>query len=63
MFFALIESIVLGDGGKRHTASLKVLLDAGASARLADRQGRTPLDLARARGYGEMVALLEAAKR
>jgi ankyrin repeat protein len=60
---ALIESIVLGDGGKRHTASLKALLDAGASARLADRQGRTPLDLARARGYGGMVALLEAAKR
>jgi ankyrin repeat protein len=60
---ALIESIVLGDGGKRHTATLKALLDAGASARLADRQGRTPLDLARARGYREMVALLEASKR
>jgi uncharacterized protein len=60
---ALIESIVLGDGGKRHTASLKALLDAGASPRLADRQGRTPLDLARARGYREMVALLEASKR
>ena len=60
---ALIESIVLGDGGKRHTAALKALLDAGASPRLADRQGRTPLDLARARGYGPMVALLEASKR
>ena len=61
---ALIESIVLGDGGKRHTATLKALLDAGASTRLADRQGRTPLQLARARGYKEMVALLEqAAKR
>jgi uncharacterized protein len=60
---ALIESIVLGDGGKRHTATLKALLDAGASARLADRQGRTPLELARARGYGNMVALLEASKR
>jgi uncharacterized protein len=60
---ALIESIVLGDGGKRHTATLKALLDAGASARLTDRQGRTPLELARARGYGAMVALLEASKR
>ena len=60
---ALIESIVLGDGGKRHTATLKALLEAGASASLRDRQGRTPLELARARGYGEMVALLEAARK
>lgn len=56
---AVIESIVLGDGGKRHQATLKALLDAGASFRLADRQGRTPLELARARGYTEMVTLLE----
>jgi uncharacterized protein len=56
---ALIESIVLGDGGARHTATLKALLDAGANAKLADRQGRTPLELARGRGYKEMVALLQ----
>ena len=61
---ALIESIVLGDGGPRHTATLKALVDAGASTRLADRQGRTPLDLARGRGYKQMTALLEqSAKR
>jgi uncharacterized protein len=59
---ALIESIVLGDGGPRHTATLKALLDAGASTRLTDRQGRTPLELARARGYKEMVTLLERPK-
>jgi uncharacterized protein len=61
---ALIESIVLGDGGRRHTGTLKALLEAGASAKIADRQGRTPLELARGRGYKEMTALLEqAAKR
>ena len=60
---ALIESIVLGDGGPRHTATLKALLDAGASTKLADRQGRTPLQLARSRGYTEMIRLLEQAKR
>jgi len=60
---ALIESIVLGDGGARHTATLKALLEAGASTKLADRQGRTPLDLARGRGYREMTALLEKASR
>ena len=58
---ALIEAIVLGDGGARHVATLKALLDAGASTALTDREGRTPLALARARGYAEMVALLERA--
>ncbi|MEN9628978.1 MAG: hypothetical protein RJA10_2205 [Pseudomonadota bacterium] len=58
---ALIESIVLGDGGARHQATLKALLDAGASTRLADRSGRSPLQLARQRGYAAMVQMLEAA--
>jgi ankyrin repeat protein len=58
---AVIESIVLGDGGPRHQDTLKALVDAGASLQLADREGRTPLQLARARGYPEMVKLLEAA--
>jgi len=58
---AMIESIVLGDGGQRHQATLAALLGAGASTALADRTGRTPLALARDRGYGEMVRMLEAA--
>jgi uncharacterized protein len=58
---ALIESIVLGDGGARHQATLQALVEAGASLKLADREGRTPLQLARARGYTQMVALLERA--
>jgi hypothetical protein len=37
------------------------LLRAGANPRLADREGRTPLDLARSRGYAEMVRMLEGA--
>ena len=60
---AVIEAVVLGDGGPRHQSTLKALLDAGASTKLADRSGRTPLELARARGYREMVTLLEAARR
>jgi len=56
---AVIESIVLGDGGPRHLDTLKALVDAGANLKLADRQGQTPLALARARRYGAMVALLE----
>ena len=58
---ALIESIVLGDGGPRHQRTLEALVDAGANLQLADRQGNTPLQLARARGYAAMVTKLEAA--
>ena len=58
---AVIESIVLGDGGPRHQATLKALIGAGASLRLTDRYGQTPLQLARARGYAEMVRMLERA--
>jgi ankyrin repeat protein len=58
---ALIEAIVLGNGGARHLATLKALLGAGASTTLADRRGATPLALARSRGYRDMVLALEAA--
>ena len=58
---ALIESIVLGDGGARHTDTLSALVAAGANVNLADRNRRTPLTLARQRGYGEMVKILERA--
>ena len=58
---AVIESIVLGDGGKRHIATLEALVNAGANVNLADRGGRTPLALARGRGYVAMVKILEQA--
>lgn len=58
---ALIESIVLGDGGPRHTETLRALVAAGASTRLADAQGNTPLALAKQRSYREMVEILEKA--
>ena len=58
---ALIESIVLGDGGPRHTETLRALVEAGANVNVADRDERTPLALARTRGYGAMVRLLQQA--
>jgi len=57
---ALIESIVLGDGGPRHTVTLKALIEAGANVNLADRNGTTPLALATSRGYATMVDLLKS---
>ena len=58
---ALIESIALGDGGPRHVATLKALVDAGANVNLGDRRGTTPLVLAKGRGYLGMVVILEKA--
>jgi ankyrin repeat protein len=60
---ALIEAVILGDGGARHTACVRALVEAGANPRLADRAGVTPLEHARRRGYAAMVAILEAAER
>jgi ankyrin repeat protein len=60
---AVIESIVLGDGGPRHVKTLRTLVEAGANVKIADRDGKTPLSLARLRGYGEMVSILEEAVR
>ena len=55
---ALTESIVLGNGGPRHQATLRALIKAGANLQLADRQGNTPLALARSRGFDEMARML-----
>jgi ankyrin repeat protein len=55
---ALIESIVLGDGGPAHLATLEILVAAGANVNLADRNGTSPLALAKARGYRSMVDAL-----
>ena len=61
---ALIEAVVLGDGGARHQRVVQALLDAGANTALADAQGRTALELARSRAYAAMVKLIDArAKR
>ena len=58
---AAIEAVVLGDGGSRHQATLKALIEAGANLQLTDRHGQTPLALARSRGYSAMVLMLEKA--
>ena len=58
---ALIESIVLGNGGPHHVETLRALVEAGANVNLADRNGQTPLVLAKARGYAPMVRILEKA--
>jgi hypothetical protein len=58
---ALMEAVVLGNGGARHTATLRALVEAGADVNIADRGGITPLQHARRRGYSEMARILENA--
>ncbi|MCB1756599.1 MAG: ankyrin repeat domain-containing protein [Gammaproteobacteria bacterium] len=56
---ALIEAVVLGDGGADHIETVRLLLDADADRTIGDRQGVTPLEHAKSRGYIDMVRLLE----
>jgi ankyrin repeat protein/DNA-binding beta-propeller fold protein YncE len=58
---ALLEAVILGDGGPRHAECVRLLLAAGADPNLADRQGVTPLGHARRKGQSEVVKLLEGA--
>jgi len=58
---AVIEAIVLGDGGAAHLETLQVLIEAGANLNLPDRDRKTPLDLAIARGHKNMAQALRAA--
>jgi len=59
---AVIEAVVLGDGGPRHQATLRALIDAGANLQRTDRHGSTPLMLAKQRSYMAMVRMLEGAR-
>ena len=58
---ALIEAIVLGDGGARHQATVEVLIKGGANLNLADGNGKSPLALAREKGYAPIAQVLEQA--
>ena len=56
---ALLEAVILGDGGEAHTEIVRMLVEAGADTSIADRDGVTALEHARERGYREIVRLLE----
>lgn len=56
---ALIEAVILGDGGPDHLETVRLLLEADADRSLGDSQGITALQHARDRGFNETVSLLE----
>ncbi|MFF2503802.1 ankyrin repeat domain-containing protein [Streptomyces sp. NPDC058067] len=58
---ALLEAVILGDGGRPHQEIVELLLAAGARTDLADADGVTALEHAERRGFDALAALLRAA--
>jgi ankyrin repeat protein len=59
---ALMEAIVLGDGGPDHTETVRALIEAEADPSIADREGVSPLARAKARGYAEIADIISSAE-
>jgi ankyrin repeat protein len=60
---ALIEAVILGDGGPVHQEIVGLLVDAGADPAIADREGVTPLEHARRHGFDAMAERIEDGPR
>ena len=58
---ALLEAVILSDGGPRHIEIVRMLLAAGADPNIADNDGITPLQHARDRRYAAIAALIKDA--
>ena len=58
---ALLEAVILSDGGPRHIEIVKLLLAAGADPNIADKAGVTPLKHARDRRYDAIAAMIRDA--
>ncbi|WP_152404189.1 ankyrin repeat domain-containing protein [Paenibacillus cellulositrophicus] len=58
---ALLEAVILGNGGEKHQQIVRLLVDHGADREIADAEGITPLQHAQSKGYHEIAAILERA--
>lgn len=58
---ALLEAVILSDGGPRHIEIVTLLLDAGADPNVADNDGVTALQHARDHRYDAMAAMIRDA--
>lgn len=56
---ALIETIILGDGGPVRQETAELLLEHGAKPGMTDEWGVPPIDLARKRGFDDLAAVIE----
>jgi ankyrin repeat protein len=58
---ALLEAVILGEGTQRWQRIVRTLLDAGADATVADKDGLTAVQHARKRGHTEIARIIQAA--
>jgi ankyrin repeat protein len=59
---ALLEAVILGDGGRAHQEIVELLITAGATPGLPDHDGVTALEHAERRGFTEIAGLLRAVR-
>ncbi|MFF3392950.1 ankyrin repeat domain-containing protein [Streptomyces sp. NPDC002669] len=59
---ALLEAVILGDGGRAHQEIVELLLAAGADVDLPDGDGTTALAHAERRGFTEIAARLRGSR-
>lgn len=55
---ALMEAVILGDGSEKYQQIVRILKDAGSKLNIPDKEGRTPLQHAEARGFHHIANLL-----
>ena len=57
---ALLEAVVLGEGGRAHVRTVRQLVAAGADVDVPDKRGLTALEHARRRGFTAIERILRA---
>ena len=59
---ALLEAVLLSDGGPRHQQIVQLLINHAADVTIADKDGVTPLQHAHKRGFAEIARMLAQAE-
>ncbi|MEX6687999.1 ankyrin repeat domain-containing protein [Danxiaibacter flavus] len=58
----LLEAVILGNGSSKYVDVVRILVSAGCNVNIADHNGVTALQHAKASGYKDIAAILEKAK-
>jgi len=56
---ALHEAVILSDGDERHTEVVRLLVAAGADVNLEDKDGLSPLQHAKNKGFTHIIKIME----